>query len=588
MRPLALLTILALSASSALAADPPVLDSIDVTELTRSGRFQVIGSDLDQAGQIHISGIPAHVWPIPGTNAVAMNGYVPEHMPYGPAEITVTTSAGTSNALPVTIVPRVPQGRQLWRFKLNNQLMLWRPAVGSDGTIYARSQAGDLTAVSPQGERKWLLQLGAGTTPQVDIGPDDTIYTAADSTIYAVNPDGTLKWTYTDPVSSQGVIAGPNVGPDGNIYVVTHVPGAGVFSLDPQGQLRWTGPDTDLYSPWGQIGQEIVFGEDRLFFCVDDIFECFDFDGQRLFQDVTVTQSFGNCPQPAAGKNGAGYVEEWGQLRGYDSDGNLEWKAFGVGGSYLRHPDVGADGSIYVVRNVQSLLWALDPDGSTRWTYDHPYTLLHASMAPSDQTLVIGGAGVGLDQPRFFLALDRNGRELWNVDLPAEQWDPWTLSFPTPQGRATWAHDSSVAYTMASGPAWSGGHCSLYALQVAPIVELGHALPGTAGEPQLAGTGTLETGNPVTLALSDALASAQVWWIAGTEALGAPFKGGVMLPAPELIIGRTSSAAGTAQLDFAWPAGVPANTPLYVQAWIDDPAAPAGFAASNALSMITP
>ena len=76
------------------------------------------------------------VWPIPGTNAVAMNGYVPEDMPYGPAELTVTTSEGTSEPFPVTIVPRKPEGRQLWRFSMNNQLMIHRPVVGPDGTVY--------------------------------------------------------------------------------------------------------------------------------------------------------------------------------------------------------------------------------------------------------------------------------------------------------------------------------------------------------------------------------------------------------------------------------------------------------------------
>ena len=526
MRSLLATLVLALTASVAQAADPPVLTSIDFTTLTPSGRFMVRGSNLDQAGQIHLNGVPATVWPIPGTNQVAMCGYVAETMPYGPATLTVTTSAGTSNGLAVHVEPRKPQGRHLWRFLMNNQLMLWRPALGSDGTIYARSQAGDVTAISPDGARLWSLQLTADLTPQIDIGADDTIYTADDETIYAIRPDGTVKWTYTDPTPNQGIVAGPNVGPDGNIYAVSHVPGLGIFSLDPSGAFRWSGPDTLLYSPWGQLGQEIVFSDTQLHFCVDDIVECFDFAGNRVFQDFTVTQSFGNCPQPAVGPSGDSYVEEWGQLRAYSPSGNLKWKAFGVGGSTLRDPDVGADGTVYVQRNVFNTLWAVNPDGSTKWTYNHPYTVLNPAVAPNDELLVIGGKGTGLSEPSFFLAMDTDGTPLWSVELPTEQFDPWTIMKPTPQGRGQWTPDSSVVYTMASGPAWSGGHSYLYALQVAPIHELEHALAGTAGLPHLTGTGTLEAGKPVTLSLTQALPGAKVLLVAGSTPLGLPIAGG--------------------------------------------------------------
>ena len=53
------------------------------------------------------------------------------------------------------------------------------------------------------------------------------------NTITAIAPDGSIRWTYTEPSVGQGVIAGPTVGPDGNIYVISDYGGLGAFALSP-------------------------------------------------------------------------------------------------------------------------------------------------------------------------------------------------------------------------------------------------------------------------------------------------------------------------------------------------------------------
>ena len=68
---------------------------------------------------------------------------------------------------------------------------------------------------------KWIFNTGPVAIQSVETGPDGTIYFGASvNKIFAVNPDGTLKWTITDPSGAQ-VGAGPDVGPDGKIYAVT-------------------------------------------------------------------------------------------------------------------------------------------------------------------------------------------------------------------------------------------------------------------------------------------------------------------------------------------------------------------------------
>lgn len=567
------------------AAGPPIIDYLEIQTLTRHQRVSIHGHNLDQSGQVFIAGIPAFVIPIPGTNAVKMNAYVPANTPFGFCDVVVATAAGTSNPLTLEVVPRRPEGRNLWRFFMNNQIMLHRPAVGSDGTIYARSQAGDLIGITPQGEMKWFLQLGGDLTPQVAIGPDDTIYTAdGGSTIYAVNPgDGSIRWTYTDPLTNQGVLAGPNVGPDGNIYVVTHLPGTGIFSLSPTGNRRWTGPDNP-YFPIAQKGQEIVFSDSQLFFCQNGRYDSFDLSGNHVFRNFTVTQYSDDSPQPAVGPNGDNYIEYWSLLTSYDQQGSENWTAFSPPGSYLRDPDVGPDGTIYVMRNVFNTFHALNPDGSTRWTYNHPVTLLNPVMDPTGETIVIGGGGSGT---AFFLGIDKGGNPKWQVDMPLEPLTPYETVRAFPQGRARFTPDGSVAYVMASSTSNSGGHSYLYALQVGPHVDVGHGLAG-AGSPRLSASGTLEGGTPFDLSIEDAPPGATVFLIAGNQALAAPFKGGILLPRPETIEPVTVDALGQHLMHLTWPVGIAPEQTFYIQGWIPDPAGPHGFSATNGLSLITP
>jgi hypothetical protein len=68
-----------------------------------------------------------------------------------------------------------------------------------------------------------------------------------------------------------------------------------------------------------------------------------------------------------------------------------------------------------------------------------------------------------------------------------------------------------------------------------------------------------------------------------------PFKGGTLVPSPDVLIGPFPlDGAGSLVLSAPWPAGLPGAFSTYLQEWIVDPAGPVGFAASNALSATTP
>jgi hypothetical protein len=121
-----------------------------------------------------------------------------------------------------------------------------------------------------------------------------------------------------------------------------------------------------------------------------------------------------------------------------------------------------------------------------------------------------------------------------------------------------------------------------------PWADLGSSLAGSAAFPSLIGTGDLLPSTPVSLDLSNAKPFAPCYLVVGVSNLSAPFKGGVLVPFPNLLFGQTVDFFGEASFGGLWPAGIPSAFIVYFQYWIVDAAGPQGFAASNAISGTTP
>lgn len=119
--------------------------------------------------------------------------------------------------------------------------------------------------------------------------------------------------------------------------------------------------------------------------------------------------------------------------------------------------------------------------------------------------------------------------------------------------------------------------------------DVGFALAGTAGLTALAGRGDVVGNDPVTLTLGSARANASAFLVVGLSGLFVPFKGGTLVPDADAILGPfATGATGSVVLPGAWPVGLPELLALYFQMWIQDPAGPAGFAASNGVTCLTP
>jgi hypothetical protein len=118
--------------------------------------------------------------------------------------------------------------------------------------------------------------------------------------------------------------------------------------------------------------------------------------------------------------------------------------------------------------------------------------------------------------------------------------------------------------------------------------DLGDGLAGISGIPNLAGTGTLVTGQPFTLTLSSAAPSALATVFASVADTPSAFKGGTLHTVPIVFsLALATSGAGTIPIGGPWPAGAGGLT-FYLQFAIADGAAPLGVSLSNYLRADVP
>jgi hypothetical protein len=131
-----------------------------------------------------------------------------------------------------------------------------------------------------------------------------------------------------------------------------------------------------------------------------------------------------------------------------------------------------------------------------------------------------------------------------------------------------------IKITITEVPAWSDEEC---------------ALAGVSGDPLLEGFGSLASGSNNSVDLSNAATSANAGFFMAPSSTPVPFKGGTLKPFPFLSpIFLTTSALGEVAIPFTMPAGIPAGIELWAQWAIQDTAAVAGVALSNAIRGVTP
>ena len=493
------------------AAAVPSITSLSPGAAARSGRLIVEGSGFGAAqgtSDVDVGGVPALVTRWSDTRIAA---YVPESTPLGATTVQVFTGAGASNATGLTVTTRAASGRVKWRFQADSDYILQRPAIGPDGTIVAHDAGGLVYALTPDGGLKWVFKTRVFAAGPPSVGADGTVYVADSATITAINPDGSLKWVFDEPQGGQGVMAGPTVGPDGNIYAITDFGGLGALALSPAGGLLWSNAGNPAMGEIGQIGAEIVFGPSRAGVAPDQFYAVFDpftdpFSHLYAFR-LSGAQAWAvplwmskytammAQQQPAVGPDGTVYASaaipiqgHW-SLNAFDpASGSLRGSFFPSPGDGMSNPEVGPDGAVYFAHTVQ-YLQSISPGLAPRWQSSDGSLIDSVVASPTNSVLfssVRPADGVP-GQARAFSP--STGAVQWTYNLGSENGFNIVLD-----GRARFTPDGSTAYSGSSIPGQTtNAYSYLYAFDMAgassvsaasvslnpPVVTGGGASQGT-------------------------------------------------------------------------------------------------------------
>ena len=264
------------------------------------------------------------------------------------------------------------------------------PAVAHDGTVYIGSDDDHLYAVTPgEGKPRWIVQLGAcpqrvGIGPEASrcdvdagptIGPDGVIYTGGEG-IYAINPDGTLRWHFA---TNGHVSSAPALLPDGT--VVAGSQDNTLYAIAPNGQKRWdfrAGADIEPAPAIGDDGTIYVGSDDHKLYAIGP-------DGVLRWAFTTGA----DVRSSVAIGNGIIYVGSFdAQLYAVHLDGTLAW-SFRAGDRIVSSPLVDAAGAV-LFGSQDDRLYCLEPDGHLRWSVELGGDIDSSPTLAADGTIFVG------------------------------------------------------------------------------------------------------------------------------------------------------------------------------------------------------
>jgi len=295
---------------------------------------------------------------------------------------------------------------EIWRFDTVD----WAQGdivTDDDGTIYMGSTA--LYAVYPNGTLKWkyVTHFHIECAPALDengIIYFGTIY-GSPSYLYALCPNGTLKWKYSVG-GVYSIFSSPAIGSDGTIYFGSggdYPPTGRIKALYPNGSLKWE------YKTNHVVYSSPAIGDDGTIYC-----GCHDTYLYALYpNNGTLKWKYKTGDwirvSPCIGDDGTIYVVSLDYyLHTIYPNGTLKWKTnVGAGTS----PTIGQDGTIYAGYRK---LHAINPsNGSVKWTFDVGGTIRGGTPCNSvDGTIYVGTSDGG-----EIIAVNPDGTLKWRKGI---------------------------------------------------------------------------------------------------------------------------------------------------------------------------
>ena len=310
-------------------------------------------------------------------------------------------------------------GVEKWKLNLSTGLITSSPAIDKDGTIYIGTHPttgiDNFYAINPDGTIKWSFKAGDWTW--VDSSPaiagDGTVYVGClNGYLYALNPNGTEKWRFHAGGEGNWVYSSPVIADDGTIYFGVVGPGwdkGRLYAVNSNGTEKWH-YDTGFWiycSP-------ALDNEGTIYIGSTDCYMYAIYPNGTLKWKFKACNSDGLGSAPTIGDDGTVYFGSTDNyLYALNSDGTLKWKCY-AGRNGASSPAIGEDGSLYAGSN-DGRLYCISPDGTEKWSFQSEDTyyddILSSPAIDRYGTIYVGSYDGNL------YALNPDGTLNWKYDV---------------------------------------------------------------------------------------------------------------------------------------------------------------------------
>ena len=179
---------------------------------------------------------------------------------------------------------------------------------------------------------------------------------AADNKLYAINPDGTFKWSY---ITTSGIAGPPAIGPDGTIYAIDD--SAILYAINSNGGLKWSQAGYQMSAWVGPLPPSrcvAINGAGKIFAPHDKQIYALNPDGSLIWQSGLLDWQITAPPVRAQGIT---YVGDNNKIYAIDDvNGTILWSYSSPAAGMLYGIIVGNDTSVYCVERY--CIYKLKPD----------------------------------------------------------------------------------------------------------------------------------------------------------------------------------------------------------------------------------
>jgi len=365
-------------------------------------------------------------------------------------------------------------GIEIWRYHCD-----WvegGPVIDNEGTIYFGDFNYYLYALNPNGSLKWKYKTGNWIWSAPAIAEDGTIYVGSlDDYLYAIYPNGTRKWKFH---AGDSIASSPAIAEDGTISFGVMGPGwdkGRIYAVNPNGTEKWH------YDTGYWIVSDPAIGNDGTIYIGsgDTYFYALWPNGTLRWRfktgDVIKGPASISC-------DGTIYIGSFdGYLYAFYPNGTLKWKC-NIWLGTNTNPSIAEDGTIYVGSSTK--LFAIYPNnGTKKWTFDMGGNIGQSSSAISSDGTIYTGIEIGDVDGGEIVAVNPNGTLRWRNRISNEG---WIDSSPAIAADGT-IYIGSVHHT---------GSGYLHAFGIGPlIVDAGGSYEGVTDQ-EIKFTGTVYGGMP--------------------------------------------------------------------------------------------